>query len=175
MTNFDDPGTVQFYLVGLVPQLSVPEFRIALGLYTKEFMDENDLDTLRRHIHYSPSKCWRDLVPPSATYNPSRSKASALPPSLRYLHAILAHTLTGRRECTGVVTTHFVYFLWSMANGHVINLAYFIAFVIHHQTERHKRGVISIGPYVTRLARHFGLLNREIQSTSLSLIGQMST
>ncbi|PPS11576.1 hypothetical protein GOBAR_AA09066 [Gossypium barbadense] len=32
----------------------------------------------------------------TTTYNPSRSKASVLPPSLRYFHAILAHTITGR-------------------------------------------------------------------------------
>ncbi|PPR85320.1 hypothetical protein GOBAR_AA35371 [Gossypium barbadense] len=174
-TNFDDLGTVQFYLGGLVRQLSVLEFGIALGLYTEEFMDDNDLDTLHHHIHYSPWKCWRDLVAASATYNLSCSKASALPPSLRYLHAILAHTLTGRRESTSVVTTHDSYFLWSMANGHVIDLAYFIAFAIRHPTERHRRGVISIGPYVTRLAQHFRLLNIVAQSFSFTLIGQMSS
>ncbi|PPS16345.1 hypothetical protein GOBAR_AA04239 [Gossypium barbadense] len=86
MTNFDDPGMVQFHLGGLVLQLSVPEFVIALGLYTEEFMDDNELDTLHRHIYYSPSKCWKDLVPASTTYDPSRFKASALPPFLRYLH-----------------------------------------------------------------------------------------
>ncbi|KAK5824213.1 hypothetical protein PVK06_018981 [Gossypium arboreum] len=100
-----------FCLSGLVHQLSVLEFGIALGLYTKEFMDDNELNTLHRHIHYSLSKCWRDLVPASATYDPSRSKALALPPFLRYIHAILAHTLTGRRESTGVVTIHDAYFL----------------------------------------------------------------
>ncbi|KAK5843238.1 hypothetical protein PVK06_005688 [Gossypium arboreum] len=46
MTNFDDPGTVQFRVGGLVRQLSIPEFKIALGLYTEEFMDDNKLDTL---------------------------------------------------------------------------------------------------------------------------------
>ncbi|KAK5842662.1 hypothetical protein PVK06_005043 [Gossypium arboreum] len=137
-------------------------------------MDDNELDTLHRYIHYSPSKCWKDLVPASTTYDPSRSKASALPPSLRYLHAILAHTLTGRRESTGVVTTHDAYFLWSMANEHILNLAYFIALAIYHQTEQYRRGVISIGPYVTRLAWHFRLLNTVAQSSSLTLIGQMS-
>ncbi|PPR81833.1 hypothetical protein GOBAR_AA38881 [Gossypium barbadense] len=79
MTNFDNPRTVQFYLSGLVRQLSIPEFGIALGLYTEEFIDEEDFDSLHRHIHYSPLKCWNTLVFPSATYNPSRSKASALP------------------------------------------------------------------------------------------------
>ncbi|PPR88577.1 hypothetical protein GOBAR_AA32109 [Gossypium barbadense] len=155
MTNFDDPGIVQFRL-------------------GEEFMDENNLSTLRRHIHYSLLKCWYALIPGSATYDPSRSKTSGLSPSLRYLHAILAHTLIGRRERTGVVNTHDAYFLWSMANGHVLDLAYFIALTIRHQMERYRRGVISIGPYVTRLARHFGLLNTVAQSSSLTLIGQMS-
>ncbi|XP_040940693.1 uncharacterized protein [Gossypium hirsutum] len=48
---------IEFRLGGLVLQLSVPEFGIALGLYTEEFMDEDDFDTLHRHIHLSPSNC----------------------------------------------------------------------------------------------------------------------
>ncbi|PPR99378.1 hypothetical protein GOBAR_AA21290 [Gossypium barbadense] len=106
MMNNDDPGTIHFQLGSLVRAMSVPEFRVAVGLYTDEFI---------------------------------RSTASALAPSIRYLHAILAHTLTGRRESTGVVNTHNSYYLWCMANAHVTDLAYFIAFAIHHQTERHKK------------------------------------
>ncbi|PPS15100.1 hypothetical protein GOBAR_AA05473 [Gossypium barbadense] len=96
MMNYDDPGMVQFHLGGLVHQLNVLEFSTALGSYTEEFKEENDLDTLTRHIHFSPSKCWHTLAPSAASYNPSRSKASVLLPSLRYLHAILAHTITER-------------------------------------------------------------------------------
>ncbi|PPR84223.1 hypothetical protein GOBAR_AA36488 [Gossypium barbadense] len=95
MMNYDDPGTVQFYLSRLICQLSVPEFGTALGLYTEEFKEVNDLHALNRHIHRSPSRCWDPLVPGGATYNLSLSKASALPPSLRHLHTILAHTTTG--------------------------------------------------------------------------------
>ncbi|KAK5793461.1 hypothetical protein PVK06_034609 [Gossypium arboreum] len=110
MTEFDDPSTVQFRLGGLVHKLSVLEFGVALGLYTEEFMDDDDFDSLHRHIYCSSSNCWKALVPASATYDPSRSKASALAPSLRYLHAILAHTLIGRQESTGVVNTNDTYF-----------------------------------------------------------------
>ncbi|PPS03625.1 hypothetical protein GOBAR_AA17038 [Gossypium barbadense] len=138
MTNYNDPGTVQFHLGRLVYQLSVPEFGTALGLYTEEFMEENDLDTLNSHIYHSPSRCWDALVPGAATYNPSCSKASC------------------------------------MSHGHIIDLAYFIALAIQHQTERYRKRVISIGPYVTRLARHFGLLSTTAQESSLTLIGQMS-
>ncbi|PPR97413.1 hypothetical protein GOBAR_AA23258 [Gossypium barbadense] len=120
---------------GLVRAMSVPEFGVTLGLYTDEFMEEEDMNALPRNIHILPSLCWKALAPLSSTYNPSRSKASALAPSLRYLHAILAHTLTGRRESTDVVNTHDAYYLWCMANAHVTDLAYFIAFAIRHQTE----------------------------------------
>ncbi|PPR86041.1 hypothetical protein GOBAR_AA34649 [Gossypium barbadense] len=93
-----DTFKIEFCLNGLVCRLSVPEFGTALGLYMEEFKEENDLHALNRHIHRSPSRCWDALVPGGATYNPSRSKASALPLSLRYLHAILAHTIIGRTE-----------------------------------------------------------------------------
>ncbi|PPR90921.1 hypothetical protein GOBAR_AA29764 [Gossypium barbadense] len=142
MTSYDDPGTVQFCLGGLILQLSVPELGAALGLYTEEFEEENELNALSRHIHFSPPKCWHTLAPSTVSYNPSRSKASVLPPSLRYLHAILAHMITGRRAST--------------------------------DTEQHRKGAISIGPYVTQLVRHFGLLNTAAQESSLTLIGQMS-
>ncbi|PPR96422.1 hypothetical protein GOBAR_AA24245 [Gossypium barbadense] len=74
MTYYDDPGTVQFRLGGLIRQLSVPEFGAALGLYTEDFKEENELHDLSRHIHFSPSKCWHTLAPSTASYNPSRSK-----------------------------------------------------------------------------------------------------
>ncbi|KAK5839448.1 hypothetical protein PVK06_008239 [Gossypium arboreum] len=138
-------------------------------------MNNDDFDTIHRHIHLSLSNCWRALVPASATYDPSRSKASALALFLRYLHAILAHTLIGQRESTDVVNTHDAYFLWSMENEHIFDLAYFIALTIRHQTERHRKGVISINPYVTRLAQYFGLLNTGVQAYSLTLISQMSS
>ncbi|PPS08768.1 hypothetical protein GOBAR_AA11872 [Gossypium barbadense] len=73
-----------------------------------------------------------ELCSTPASYNPSRSKASVLPSSLRYLHAILAHTITGRRESTDIVNTHDACFLWCMSHGHIIDLAYFIALAIQH-------------------------------------------
>ncbi|KAK5771042.1 hypothetical protein PVK06_047215 [Gossypium arboreum] len=132
------------------------------------------MNALPCDIHISSSLCWKALAPLSSTYDTSSSKASALAPFVRYLHAILAPTLIGRRESIGVVNTHDTYYLSCMVNAHVTDLAYFIAFSIRHQTKRHWKGVISIGPYVTLLSRHFGLLNTVAQSSALTLIGQMS-
>ncbi|PPS15768.1 hypothetical protein GOBAR_AA04808 [Gossypium barbadense] len=64
-------------------KLSVLEFGAVIGLYTEEFKEKNELHALSRHIHFSPSKCYHTLAPSATLYNPSRSKASVLPPSLR--------------------------------------------------------------------------------------------
>ncbi|PPS20479.1 hypothetical protein GOBAR_AA00096 [Gossypium barbadense] len=96
MAEHDDPGIVQFCLGGLVCQLSVPEFGATLGLYMDEFLDTDIFPSLHRHIHHPPSVCWSDLQPATGVYDPSRSKASVLPPPLHYLYALLAHTLMGR-------------------------------------------------------------------------------
>ncbi|KAH1129652.1 hypothetical protein J1N35_001030, partial [Gossypium stocksii] len=113
-TSPNGPGTIQFRLGGLVRRMSIPEFGIALGLYTDEFIVDEDFPDLPCRIHISPVKCWQALVPRGAIYNPSRAKATTLAPSMRYIHAMLAYTLTGRCESTSVVSTHDAYFLWSM-------------------------------------------------------------
>ncbi|PPR91401.1 hypothetical protein GOBAR_AA29282 [Gossypium barbadense] len=169
------PPTLGSYSSGLSSRhTSRSQWNYAQRLYTEEFREGNELHALSRHIHVSPSKCWNTLALNAASYNPSHSKASVLPPSLRYLHAILAHTITRRRESIGIVNTHDVYFLWCMSQGHIIDLAYFIALLIQYQTEQHQKGVISIGPYATRLVRHFVLFNTPAQESSLTLIDQMS-
>ncbi|PPR82306.1 hypothetical protein GOBAR_AA38410 [Gossypium barbadense] len=119
MVEYEDPGTVQFHLDGLIY-----------------------------------------LQPATDIYNPSHSKASALARALRYLHALLAHTLTRRRESTGVINTHDAYFLWSMRQGHIFDLAYFVALAFRHQTERHRKGVISISPYGIQSMLHMRIIER---------------
>ncbi|KAK5844601.1 hypothetical protein PVK06_000741 [Gossypium arboreum] len=55
MTEFDDSEMVQFCLGGLVPQLSVLEFGVALGLYMEEFMDDDDFDYVPiGYLEYNP-------------------------------------------------------------------------------------------------------------------------
>ncbi|PPS20036.1 hypothetical protein GOBAR_AA00528 [Gossypium barbadense] len=94
MAKYDDLDTIQFRLGRLVQQLSILEFGVALGLYTEDFMEADNFPHLHRHIHYAPSSCWASLMPATGVYDPSCSKASALSPTLLYLHALLAHTLT---------------------------------------------------------------------------------
>ncbi|PPS10392.1 hypothetical protein GOBAR_AA10253 [Gossypium barbadense] len=97
------------------------------------------------------------------------------PPPSHPVHA--AASYTDISECLTRFEQQYIRessILWCMSHEYIIDLAYFIALAIQHQIERHRKGVISIGPYVTRLARHFGLLSTAAQESSLTLIGQMS-
>ncbi|KAK5775597.1 hypothetical protein PVK06_043503 [Gossypium arboreum] len=157
-----------------VRHLSVPEFGAALGIYTDKFIGVDNFLHLYRHIHHSPSCCWTDLTASQIHYDATRSKATSLSPALWYIHALLAHTLTGSRESTGVVSTTDAYYIWSMATGHIFDFAYFIALNFLHQTDRHRKGPICLGPYVTRLAQHFGLFDTPKMLSTLTLVGQIS-
>ncbi|PPS07199.1 hypothetical protein GOBAR_AA13453 [Gossypium barbadense] len=153
-----DPWEIFFGII----ELTIPKFGTALGLYTEEFKEENDLHALNRHIHRSPSRCWDTLVPSEATYNPSRFKASALPPSLRKARE---HWRRQHSRC-------LIFMVYVARARHQ-------PFLFHRPRdstpdERHRKEVISIGLYVTRLARHFGLLSTAAQEQSVTLIGQMS-
>ncbi|PPS15339.1 hypothetical protein GOBAR_AA05239 [Gossypium barbadense] len=98
MVEYNDPGIVQFHLGGLVRQMIVPEFGVALGLYTDEFMEADNFPHLHRYIHYVPSSCWSAMMPATGIYDPNRSKASALAPALRYLHTLSRETREYRRH-----------------------------------------------------------------------------
>ncbi|PPR99103.1 hypothetical protein GOBAR_AA21555 [Gossypium barbadense] len=122
MNTHDEAGTITFILGGLVRHMSVSEFGATLGLYTEEFMSFEVFLHLHCHIHHSLFCCWTDLMVSTVPYDVSRSKLTSLPPTLRYIHAILAHTLTGRRESTGVVSSTDAYFLWSMGISSMIHM-----------------------------------------------------
>ncbi|PPR99094.1 hypothetical protein GOBAR_AA21568 [Gossypium barbadense] len=68
MTNNDDPGTIHFRLGGLVRAMSVQDFGVALGLYTDEFMEEEDMNYYHEISTFLPpcaGKLWHHSLPPT--------------------------------------------------------------------------------------------------------------
>ncbi|MBA0824608.1 hypothetical protein Goarm_021264 [Gossypium armourianum] len=98
-------------LDGTTCYVSVPEIGAALEFCYEEFMSAEGFLTLHQHIYYSPFLCWAELTASTTSYNLSRSKATSLPLALSYIHAILVHTLIGRKESTGVIGTFDTYSL----------------------------------------------------------------
>ncbi|PPS06061.1 hypothetical protein GOBAR_AA14578 [Gossypium barbadense] len=79
---------------------SVPEFDVALELYTEEFMSTEDFLQLHQHIHYSPSRCWIELTGGLTNYDVSRSKSMTIGHvfDLAYFIALACRNQTERHK-----------------------------------------------------------------------------
>ncbi|MBA0754197.1 hypothetical protein Gogos_020078 [Gossypium gossypioides] len=111
MLSHDELHTISFRLDSTACYLSVPEFGAALGFCYEEFMSAEGFLTLYQHIYYSLSLCWEELTASTTSYDLSQLKATSLPSALSYIHAILAYTLIGQKESTGVTGTFDTYSL----------------------------------------------------------------
>ncbi|KAK5836294.1 hypothetical protein PVK06_012072 [Gossypium arboreum] len=101
--------------------MSIPEFGVALGIYTVEFIGFDNFLRLHHHIHHSPSCYCTDLTASQIRYDASHSKETSLSLALRYIQTLLAHILTGRKKSSGVVSTTEACYLWSMATEDITN------------------------------------------------------
>lgn len=105
--------TISFRIEGTTHYISIPDFGAALELYS-EFIGTPKCPTLSKHVNqptHSVGLTLSKLIRNITRFNRSQH---AYPLTIQYILAILAHTLTGRKESTGVVNTSDAYFLWSM-------------------------------------------------------------
>ncbi|PPS13300.1 hypothetical protein GOBAR_AA07349 [Gossypium barbadense] len=95
LSSADDPRAISFRLGGITQHFSIAGFGVALDLYSDDFLAMTKLSSLPQHIHHSASLYWLKIAEVVIPYNLSQSKAWCFPPVVRYIHTILAHTLTG--------------------------------------------------------------------------------
>ncbi|MBA0674820.1 hypothetical protein Goari_016394 [Gossypium aridum] len=94
----DGPREISFRLGSVTRYLRIAGLRVALSIYSDDFLATLDFSTLPRYIYRPTPLYWSDISEFATSYNPNQSKVRCLPPALCYIHAILAHTLTGRKE-----------------------------------------------------------------------------
>lgn len=80
---------------------------------------------------------------------------------------MLAFTLFGRGDSTGVATQRELFFLFAMANMAVVSV---VAFAVDYLSRvvRASQDGISIGGIVTQIAHHFGHGPASLNETSVS-------
>ena len=65
----------------------------------------------------SPITIWRELIGESS-YNLALSEASRLHSlALRYVHKFLVHSISGKKESTGVVSQRDLFYLYYLSRG----------------------------------------------------------
>ncbi|XP_051149868.1 uncharacterized protein LOC127264403 [Andrographis paniculata] len=169
----DYPGTLQFRLGNRFFRLSCTEFSTAMGLYDEDFTKTNEYRSLTQELQATQQMYWQSVTN-QRIYHPGQSKASALwSPALRYLHYVLAHTLTDRNSSMSVVTSDDLKYIWSMERRVPIHVGYCLARLFARQASDGRIRTIAVGPYVTRLAHglHVTTFFRESPASTMRPAG----
>lgn len=159
LIDFHRDDTIQFQAFGNIHKMSLTKFAIHFGLYDEAFTQTPEYNTLliERPADEPMETCWSRLST-SGDYDPRRTKATSLrSPSLRYIHYLLSHILTGKRDSTGVVSRKDFDYLLSVVNGFRLHLGYQIAIAMHHQATDPRVAFIFAGHYITQLIQGMGL------------------
>lgn len=95
---------------GMAWDFSIVGFCVTLDLYFDDFLATIEFSSLLQNIHQSTSLYWSEITEVFVSYNLSQFKAWCFSLAMLYIHAILTHTLTDRKEITIVVDTLEAYF-----------------------------------------------------------------
>ena len=153
--------------------MSITEFGVALGIYSPAFVEtDRYIDSLSHGTTSRARQFWKShaKVDSRNNYQPTKSKSTSLTsPMLRVLHRLIAHTICGRRESTGVVTVRDIFYLSCLWSQLDCNLGYGFATYFDAMSNK-SRGALCGGSYVTRLVQNLGVFRT---LTGLTRCGHM--
>lgn len=162
--SLSEPGTMSFGINGKQFSMSVDEFNIAMG-----FEDEESIrsDKYRDASTDLPS-CFKvqdfsaQITNGKDKYCASKSKATQIHlASLRLMQKFIAHGISARKESTGAVSKHDLFYLWCMSTGNRVNLgAMFLLHVLKLVNPKcvSTKSYISVGSYISHMAFKLGAL-----------------
>jgi hypothetical protein len=154
-----DEGQVQpeirFMLFGQEYRMSLRSFAIHSGLYTEE---ETHQPVYTEAIHQTPIDelvAWWPAIGDGPFTSESRS-SDIRDPLYRYLHRLIATSITGRRSGVERCTSRDLFFLRCLLRGTPCHLARGLADYFAGYFRRQTRGGLLGGNFVTRIATSLG-------------------
>lgn len=79
-------------------------------------------------------------------------------PAHRYIHKLLARSIVGRLDSTGVVTHPDLLMMYNILERYPLHLGHLFANVLTHQGHSTRLGGIFVKPYIMRLIQGLGLI-----------------
>ncbi|KAL8218820.1 hypothetical protein R6Q57_022193 [Mikania cordata] len=145
-----DQPEVSFRLCGLAYAMSLAEFGNALGLYTEE---ELEMPIYTSAIHTADDavvSAWWPRIGDEPFVRAARV-TRIRDPLIRYLHRVIASSITGRGMSQEWCTSQDLFFLYCILSGRLCNVARCLTEYFSTYCHRQERGLIFDGVYVTRL------------------------
>ena len=166
--SLTDPTTVSFSLGRQVHTMSITDFAVLTGFYTREETATPIFTESLRAVIREPhalgvtdsqlAAFWMRIA--DSAYSTSAVESSIRDPFLRYIHRVLASTLIGRKSGAEKCNQLDVFCLYCIHEGRPAN----IATILLTSFTRVRRGGgsarIALGPYVFRIAQRLRVFDR---------------
>lgn len=171
MSWWDGPHTVSFRLGGMTHNLSISGFRpwtLFRGVHEYPWF----VHIIPTHPFFYSTLLVKDQHDSATVQTQSvKGDLSTFGTSLHSYH-FGAHTNWSKEEYRGDWN---IWCLLPLEYGEVTphRCCVFCGPLYHHLSDQSRKGPIYLGSYVTRLARHFGLLDTSNQTSSFTLSGEM--
>lgn len=147
---------VTFRLGGVDRMLSMRDLGIAFGIWTEEETRNSPIYTSAiREFKEDCQIYWSHIATEPSIYSPIRPRAYGLRPSLRYLHYILVHTITGPGDNVGVINSIEVAVLSHICRGISVDFSCVFAMIAQDYGSDPGKKTLGLGPFITRVARYF--------------------
>ena len=165
-SNLVDAKTIKFQLGGQPHNITITEFGVLCGFYTREYTQlETYLDSpVDFPEDLDPHTFWHSIG--EGPYQPHRTKSTQLrDPVYRILHRLIAHTISGRKGSSSVVSQRDLFYLFSVITPFRCNIASCFAWYLTLIADRRRSGSLTGGSFITALARQMGILTPAVLST----------
>lgn len=165
-----------FRLGGIWRSLSLADFGVALGIYTQAEVNDLGFDeymvaTEKKPESFNPSASWAIIG--DGDYTSNIKVKGLLSSDDRLFHRMLVHAVNSRSSSEEKIT---VYDLWLLdrltTDDRYPNAPYIIAVQLTKASGYREGSKMLGGQYITRLARHFGVLTPEAM-VSMTNLGNM--
>lgn len=113
---------------------------------------------------------WMHIARDGTLFIQFKAKGTVLIPVLRYIHAIIAYTITGRLDSKTVVNAIDVGILSHLYRGILVDLTYIFARQAQDYDSSTLKKSLGLGPFITRVARYFGVDTSTVRHYSTSTI-----
>ncbi|KAK1415482.1 hypothetical protein QVD17_31264 [Tagetes erecta] len=160
-----DDQIITFRLGGMPRNLSVAQLGVRMGLYTnaeiRKSIFKNGLLDLPNDATGKVAELWQDIG--KGIYRPRSTKATMFrDPLHRYIHRVLASTISARGSSTGVTTIKDMFFLHCLIRREPINLAYALALFFDGCCGTTLASAICGGSFITELAYSYDFMTPEV-------------
>lgn len=133
-SSFTSNNTIWFCAFGRYHSMSMTQFSVCLGLYTDDYIDNEEYAQLLTDYHHSLTPHRVDkMLYSEGQYESGISKSTCLSwPTYRYIHTIFNRLVNSHGDSIRVRSRQELLYIYSMVQSKPLQLGHIVARYLHH-------------------------------------------